>query len=343
VPDSQSSLTYGRADVLPPIGEASANPAAADNVVKLILSRRQAIVSALARPLQIAKASRKIATWGEEVDYPDECKVVVHEIRQAIESQVSSHLKEPAKVTIEPIETGEYADWYWCGPPQAAMEVTQPVQMSDEATGQPLADDTGQPMMGQAPLIDPIYLGNTAPDGSVIPPVALPTALVKYLQQMAQMDLIDPTHLCKLDDEFTAKTLQKQFDQDWREAGADKWLRSRVYANVVEGWQLPHYEYDVRRQKHILHRNSIEQTYIDQSVEDIDDAAEAGIDFYLDFNQAIARYPQLRDVFMNNDAGVTSTGFTAPRARMGRCRWGSPGSSSARWCRGSSGGCAISR
>jgi hypothetical protein len=293
---------YGRSDTLPPIGE-SLNGPDAGNTVRLIYERRHAIINQLASPLRIAKACRRIVTWGEDTDVPNDCKTLVNKIRISCETQVANHLKEPAKVTIEGVESGEYASYYWCGPPEAAMELQQPVGVTDEM-GQPVADemDPTQQAVAMAPMIDPLYLGAVMPDGTVQPPLPLPTPLVKQLQAMAQADLIDPQFICRLDDEYTAKTIQKKFDEDWRTAKAEKWMRSRVWANVIEGWQLPFYEFDQRTKKHLLHRNSIEQTYIDQSVEDIDDATEAGIDLYMDLEEALSLYPNQRDAILASNA-----------------------------------------
>jgi hypothetical protein len=293
---------YGRSDTLPPIGE-SLNGPDAGNTVRLIYERRHAIINQLASPLRIAKACRRIVTWGEDTDVPNDCKTLVNKIRIACETQVANHLKEPAKVTIEGVESGEYASYYWCGPPEAAMELQQPVGVTDEM-GQPVADemDPTQQAVAMAPMIDPLYLGAVMPDGTVQPPLPLPTPLVKQLQAMAQADMIDPQFICRLDDEYTAKTIQKKFDEDWRTAKAEKWMRSRVWANVIEGWQLPFYEFDQRTKKHLLHRNSIEQTYIDQSVEDIDDATEAGIDLYMDLEEALSLYPNQRDAILASNA-----------------------------------------
>jgi hypothetical protein len=93
---------------------------------------------------------------------------------------------------------------------------------------------------------------------------------------------------------------------------ADKWLRSRAYANAIEGWQWPFYEFDKKR-GHILNRNSIFQTYVAQECEDIDDAPEAGIDLYLDLDEAIARYPTQKDAILA-DSIVTSGNLTPPQS-----------------------------
>lgn len=289
-------------DSLPPIGEAT------DAHVNLIFARRQAIINALALPLQIASQCRRIYTWGEDTDIPSDCRTLVNKIQNAVHSQVASHLKEPAKATLEPVETGEYADWYWCGPPEAAAEVPMPMPVIDPMSGgmveDPMQPGSGQPAMATVVTgLDPIYVGGVMPDGSVQTPVPLPMALVKYLQQLGQQDVIDPQHICRMNDEYTAKTMQKQLDEDWRKTKVDKWLRSRVLANAIEGWSLPLYEFDTRTKQHLLRRNSITQTYIDQSCEEIDDAVEAGIDLYLDLDEAIALYPEHRDALLLNRVG----------------------------------------
>jgi hypothetical protein len=277
--------TYGRTDTLPPIGSITPGSAEEASAVSLIYSRRQAIVNSLSLPLQLAKTCRKIAAWGEDIERPDESKTVVHKIRQAIETQVSSHLKEPVKVGIEPVETGEYAKWYWCGPPEAAMDAV--------AMGIPM---------------DPVYIGGVSPMGQFFKPEPLPAQLVVMIKQASEQlpDIISPDYICKLDDQYVAKTIQKKFDSDWREAKGDKWLRSRVYANIIEGWQLPFYEFDSEK-GHILNRNSIFQTYIAQECEDIDDAPEAGIDLYMDLDEAVARYPDQKDAITQ---GNVQTGTT---------------------------------
>lgn len=272
-----------RSGQLPPIGEIT--PQNEAQAVEAIYNRRLGIINSLKQPIKLARMCRKVATWGENVpdeSTPDECTVIVHKIRQAIETQAGNHLNEPPKVTIEPVETGEYAKWYWCGSPEAAKDAVQ--------LGIPL---------------DPLYLGNVGPGGEVYPPLPLPVQLVKLIKDYAQAapDLIDPTYICKLDDEFTAKTLQKQFDADWRQAQGEKWLRHTVYGNIIEGWKLPLYEFDpADPRKHLLRRNSIEQTYIAQDCEDIDDAAEAGVDLYIDLDEALAKAkdPAHRDAIVQD-------------------------------------------
>src|SRR5687768_305958 len=94
---------HGRTDTLPPIGDVIGTKDAT-NVVNLVLARRQGIINALALPLSLAKKCRQIMAWGDEVDSPDDVKIVVHKIRLAVEQQVANHLKEPAQATIDPVE-----------------------------------------------------------------------------------------------------------------------------------------------------------------------------------------------------------------------------------------------
>lgn len=280
-----STDSTARPDVLPPIGEAAPGSADEGRIVELIFARRQGIINVLSLPLRLAKTCRKYVAWGEDVDTPDETYTVVHKIRQAVETQVSNHLKEPVKATIDPVETGEYAKFYWAGPPEAAMDMQ---------------------MLGI--VIDPVYMGAVSPMGQFYPPQPLPANLVMQLKQMSQQypDIVNPDYVCKLDDQYTAKTLQRKLDADWKTAKTDKWLRSRVYANVVEGWQLPFIEYSPEMGI-ILNRNSIFQTYIDQSVEDIDEAVEAGIDLYQDLDEALAKYPDQAEAILKDDVITQGT------------------------------------
>lgn len=295
----KTSNAYQRGDTLPPIGIAPDDPKAAD-VIQLVYARRQAIITSQAKPKRLAASCRKMVAWGEDnIEFPEDCKIVVNKIQQVCFTQAANHLKDQIKATIEPVQTGEYARWYWCGPPEEAMQVQIPIPVTD-STGQVVTDSmTGQPAVDFQQGIDPIYLGGTDPtSGNPIPPQPLPRQLVKQLQALAQMDEIDPQWICQLNDEYTAKTLQKQLDEDWRIAKVDKWAWRTIWANIVEGYELPHYQYDIPSGKHILGRNSIDQTYIDQSVEDIDDAAEAGIDIYMDMDEAIAKYPDQKDAII---------------------------------------------
>lgn len=280
-----STDSTDRSDVLPAIGEAKPGSAEEGRIVELVFARRQGIINALSLPLRLAKTCRKYVAWGEDVDTPDETYTVVHKIRQAVETQVSNHLKEPVKATIDPVETGEYAKFYWAGSPEAAMDLQ---------------------MLGIE--IDPVYMGAVSPMGKFYRPQPLPANLVMQLKQMSQQypDIVNPDYVCKLDDQYTAKTLQRKLDADWKTAKTDKWLRSRVYANVVEGWQLPFIEYSPEMGI-ILNRNSIFQTYIDQSVEDIDEAVEAGIDLYQDLDEALAKYPDQAEAILKDDVITQGT------------------------------------
>lgn len=286
-----------RTDVLPPIGVAPDDPAAS-NIIQLIYARRQAIINAQAKPKRLAASCRKMVAWGEDnVEFPDDCSIVVNKTKQVCLTQAANHLKDPIKATIEPVQKGEYSKWYWCGPAEEAAQVQIPEPEVDGA-GQPIIDQaTQQPKMKGAPL-DRIYVGGVLPNGTPIPPQPLPRQLVKALQDLAQQDQIDPQWICQLNDEYRAKTAQTVLDDSWRQAKVDKWAWRTIWANIVEGWQLPAYEYDIPSGQHILGRNSIDATYIDQSVEDIDDAAEAGRDIYMDMDEALAQCPDQREAIL---------------------------------------------
>lgn len=287
--------SWGRTDTLPYIGDKS--PGAAGKIVEFVTKRRQGCINALALPLVLAKIGRQVYAWGEETgdetQPADEAKTVVNKAQQAVLTQVANHLKEPPRVTLEPSSTGEYAPYYWCGPPEAFQETA---------------------MSFPQLMLDPVYLGAVLPSGQVQPPVALPTAIVRALKQLSQADpdLLDPQFICRLDDEFTAKTLQKQLDGDWRDAGIPEWLRACILDNTIEGWKLPLVEWDSIKNQVILNLNSNEQTYIDQSYFLMRQSVEAGIDLYLDLDEAMAKYPLQRDAMLKNPGWITEAGMQVP-------------------------------
>lgn len=289
--------SYGRTDTLPPIGVKPGSPEA--KILKdLIYQRRLAIIQAFAKPLKLARFCRKIGAYGEDVDWPEDCKTTVHKIRQVIETQVANHLKEPVQTAIEPVDTGEYAKWYWCGPPEVAQEIAQ---------------------LGFQ--LDPLNLGQQMPDGSIQPPVPLTLQQVAQYKQLSQQtpDIFDAQFICKLDDEYRSRAVQKMFDSDYRQAnngtGGDMWLRSRIYASTTEGWGLPLIERDPQTGQFLLGYNSIEQTYIAQESEIIALAPEMGVDLYLDLDECMAKYPQQAQAVIANQSWVNQQAMFPPNTQ----------------------------
>lgn len=288
------SQPYGRTDTLPPIGVRSGSPEAAI-LRDLIYQRRLACIQAFSKPLKLAKLCRKLGTWGQDIEFPEDCKTVVHKIRQVIETQVANHLKEPVQVTFEPKQSGEYARWYWCGPAEIAPEIS--------AAGFPLS---------------PLNLGGELNGQVIREPFPLSLQQVAMYKQLSesQPQIFDPQFICRLDDEYVSKASQKMFDDDWKETnnstGGDLWLRSRVYASTVEGWMFPLVERDPQTMKFMLGFNNVDQTYIAQESEVIGLAPEAGIDLYIDLDESLAKYPDQAPATIKNQGWISQQSMWAP-------------------------------
>jgi hypothetical protein len=213
--------------------------------------------------VDVAVDNVQIYTYGELVQSD---KIVINEIRNAVIAATDVQTREPPRATLEPVESDGQGEIYPMDPmltgggpidPAMAVAMMQPRPAIDQATGMQQVDPmSGQPMMQAG---------------------APPSAFVE------------------VNDKLIADTYQKVFDRFWARAQVDRWVRSNLLRTNVEGWSFPLVEWDDDEElnKLRIRATSIKQIYIDPTVEDISEAAYAGIDLRLDADEAIKMFPHL--------------------------------------------------
>jgi hypothetical protein len=218
-----------------------------------------------------------------DITVPDDDQVVSPEIQNDVIAVVDIQTREPITAKLNPVETGEPSIDYWCGPQQI-----QPQVQVDPMSGQPVA--AGMPFglspdqMG--PWMDPM-------SGQQMPPNKLSEEQADAIEQAISAGVAKRNWLVRIDDKLVSEVYQTVKNVLASRSRFVRIERSNLLRTTIEGWSLWLYEWDDRRKRHVITPLSLRQVYIDPTVEDIDDAAYAGIDHYLDASKAKALYPHL--------------------------------------------------
>jgi hypothetical protein len=227
-------------------------------------------------------ANENTYTYGDENGPPDDGKITINEIQNAVVAATDIQTKEPPTATLEPVETGEPPLYYWAGPPEATMPfvalgLLQPFEVDQ------WMDDYGQ-LQPPTPL-DPLIAGE-------LKAMAVPEEVSPALPP----GFIRPDWVVAMDDKLIADTFQIVFDVFWERCDAEKWIRKNLHDCNIWGWNFGLYEFDDTALTHVLRHLPLLQTYIDPTCADIAEASYAGFDLPLDASEARALYPDFIDV-----------------------------------------------
>jgi hypothetical protein len=199
---------------------------------------------------------------------PGEGELVINEIQNAIIAATDIQTREPPSATLEPVETGDQPDVFFSGPPQIGLQ------------------------LGLAPQQVSAWQGE---DGQSYAPLPLDEQQAAQAQAAIAAGQLPEDFVVEVNDKLISATYQLIFDLYWMRSTVDRWVRSNLLATNIQGWSFALYEFDDAEQKHLLKQLSIRQVHIDPTVEDIDDAAYAGVDQVIDADQAASLYPHLAE------------------------------------------------
>jgi hypothetical protein len=217
----------------------------------------------------VADACQTIYTYGADpAPSPADTKVRVNEIQTAILSVTDIQTKEPPAVTLEPVERGEPATCFWAGPQAVGIRVgLEPFQVAA------WADVTGAEQ----------------------PPLPLDEQQADAVRELVLAGLLKEDWLVEVNDELVSDVYQSVFDVLWARSRIDRRIRSNLLTTNVQGWSLWLYEFDDDQHRHVIRPLSIRQAYLDPTVEDVEDAAYAGVDLVIDAAEAKRQYPHVAD------------------------------------------------
>lgn len=241
----------------------------------------------------VVERNNHLYTYG--TDTPAEAlgdSVVVNDIQNAIIAATDIQTKEPPRVTLDPVETGEQPTYWWAGPDHIGIQIgLMPQQVGEWIDPEKVAtaiEEGKNPaeVTPQAPLpIDPLQAGD-------LKAVAVASELNPSLMEGS----IRPEWLVEFTDRLVAELYQQVFDVLWERSQVDLWNRKNLLDTNIQGWAYGLYEFDDERKRHKLRHLPLFDTYVDPTVSDIADASYAGFDVVVDAGEAAVAYPELADI-----------------------------------------------
>lgn len=216
----------------------------------------------------IVEADRNYQIFAYGADpTPDDDDLVINAIQNAVIAVTDIQTKEPPKVTLDPVETGEPGDTYWNGPQDVGIQLG----LSPQQVAEWIEPQTGDAMH----------------------PMAVDELLAEQLNNFVLSGMVKPEWVVTVNDQLVADTYQAVFDVVWSRSRCDRAIRGNLLWTNVFGWTLWLYQWDHDRKRFEMREMSVKQAYVDPTVADIDDAAYAGVDLVIDANQAKRLYPQV--------------------------------------------------
>jgi hypothetical protein len=242
--------------ILPPIGQIVGISGEEGKAVSYLTDLARESLEAAEPWIQQAATNLQVYTYGRDPS-PAATDVISNAIQDDIAAITDQQTKEPPVTKLQPVETNEPGPVY-------RMDMPAPPMTPEEAAALTQPTLAGVDPMGQ--------------------PVAGPP-------------LVDPAQLIEITDEVAADFYQKQFDVYWTRGRMDAALRRAVLYTNIYGFLFPLYEWRSDERKPKLHTNiSLHQVYIDPTVDVIDEAQYAGVDWWIDMQQAMRMFPQIADM-----------------------------------------------
>jgi hypothetical protein len=239
--------------ILPPIGQLIGVASDEGKAVAYLTDLARESLEAAQPWIDQAASNLQIYTYGKDPT-PASTDVISNAIQDDIAAITDQQTKEPPVTKIQPVERGEPGPIYRMDMPTPPLD---PAAVAMATTPHPMSDPaTGQPTQG-APAED-------------------------------------PSLFVSITDELAADFYQKQFDAYWARGRIDAALRRSVLYTNIYGYLFPLYEWRSDERKPKLHTNiSLKQIYVDPTVDVIDDAQYAGVDWWIDMLQAQRMFPQI--------------------------------------------------
>jgi hypothetical protein len=252
--------------------------------------------------INLAEIAEDVFNWG---DYPapnltsatDQERLRINEIQNTL---IAQQPLEPAKCSLDPVETGEPGLVYWAGGAEKAALLAQPTPILDPASGQPMADAaTGQPALqpglvmlmpqeiGEIETIDPMT-GQTIK----LPQQPVSTQTGKLLLDLVDQGVLEEADVAEISDQSTAKFFQKPLDVLALRSRTNTDLDELWIKKAIAGYTPMLYEFDDRQKKHVHTILNLRSFYMDPTVTRLDKSPYAGVIRVLPKDEAIRRFPK---------------------------------------------------
>lgn len=241
---------------LPPVG--LIGPGDHSQVTMHLENLAKEASEAAADPVDKAESNLKIYIHGSDPE-PSSCDVVSNQIGDACDAITDFQTRDAPIRNIDPIERGEPGEVYYFTP-------------DGQITG-PMPPEQAQAMM--QPTLGMDGMG----------------------QPVQQPSPYNPANFVTIDDKSTAEFFQKQLDVYWMRGQLDKSCRLAIHYGNIFGYMFPVYEWDMDYHRPRLWTDiSIRDTYVDPTRACIEDSAYAGVDWWIDAQQAKTMFPHLADI-----------------------------------------------
>lgn len=266
--------------MLPSIAEIALDPVLAEQVIEHLDGLVKESSDGRAPWEQVVEDSINLFVYGD-VNPPREEQIVIPEIQNAVVAICETQLRQPASPVLEPVETGEPGEFYWAGPQDAGIRMGLPIEYVAGFLSDPLDSNSYQ---------DPLPLPTELAEQ--LKALAMPPELAPALPPGA----VRPDWIVELDDRLVAETAQQVFDVLWARSGIDAFNRDLLYETNIQGTAYGLYEFDDKAKRHITKHLSFTQVHFDPTARKLKDAAYAGFDLPMDFEEAMSMYPHLAEV-----------------------------------------------
>jgi uncharacterized membrane protein YgcG len=225
----------------------------------------------------VADLNERIFIYGD-VEPPDDQTILLNDIQGQVVASVTIQGKEPPKVTLEPVETGEEPMYFWAGPDHIGMALGVPPQCMTESI---------DPMSGEALPIQPM--------DPMLAGMLLMGEVPEEVSPALMPGQIRPNWIVKVDDNLIARTYQVPFDVLWRRSYIDVFLRNNLLDNNIHGWSFALYEFDEDRKVHVLRQLGVREVFIDPRCRSVQEAEYVMVDLPFDLNAAKQNWPHLAE------------------------------------------------
>lgn len=205
-------------------------------------------------------------------DAPNEVRVVLNRIQNAIVSLFAIQGGDPPAVTFRPRETGDPSIYY--------LDTRLP---EGAAIAQQLSLDPMQPLPPEvaAKLEDDVEMGKAMANQAMAAGTPPPAGI------------LPPEVLIEVNDATTAEALQTVFDGMWESCDCQYTLAENVLFKNILGLQSTLYEFDDATKRHILTNVHQLQVFIDNLRSDYARSQYLIYDEPVDADEATALYPHL--------------------------------------------------
>lgn len=197
-------------------------------------------------------------------------RVTLNRVQNCVISMVAGQAADPPKITFAPQETGEPPIYYFNADAKDAERVRMALGQTFTVTD-PISPE----------LVDQI--------NNLIEMSYLEAKISPGMKPISNDVVIEVT------DQSTAQTVQTVFDAQWEESGLQlDYTENNINKNVF-GFQPSLYEFDDETKRHLLRNTLPKQVFVDPLQTDSTKWHYAVYDEAVSEEEAIARWPQLRE------------------------------------------------